>query len=327
MNNDEKRAYAEYLALTAAYYKRRYANDNIALQYLARSKEIFDNVKGYEAIKCNVLYNIAASNTLLGRCDEAKENIKVIAQMFNRELVDKSDIIYLYLSEGRLFLIQGKYHEALERVNKAIETFINNGVNSQDLLLTNSYLLKASILNNLDQYKEAYAQAQQLYEMHKLVKREDHEVFGRIYTQMAKSELGLGKIDEAMDHITKAIAIFIADERRNPKEANYSEDPDLAASYVVQGDIYFVQDNLKQAVEFYKKAQLIYFYLYGDRSKNVAHMSYLYTQGAKAACKAEDLYNYKTFGEAQVREFGINHTGTISMFEYCKQYNMDLLAK
>ena len=102
---------------------------------------------------------------------------------------------------------------------------------------------------------------------------------------------------------------------------------DLAASYVVQGDILFVQDNLKQAIESYKKAQVIYFYLYRDRSKNVAHVSYLYTQGAKAACKAKDLYNYKTFGKPQVKEFGIDHPNTIAMFEYCKQHDMDLWAK
>ena len=327
MSNDEKRAYAEYLASIGAYYKRRCANDNMALQYLTRSKEIFDNIKGYEAIKCNVIYNIALTNALLGRCEEAEDNIAVIEQMFNDGVVDKSDIIYLHLSKTRLFFTQGKHHDAIVQVNKAIEIFIGNGVNSNDLLLTNSYLLKSSILNELGRYEEAYTQARQLYEMHKSVKREEHEVFGRIYTQMARSELGLGKIEKALEYVTKSIAIFLADEQRNPKEADYSEDTDLAASYVVQGDIFFVQDNLKQAIESYKKAQIIYFYLYRDRSKNVAHVSYLYMRGAKASCKAKDLYNYKTFGKSQVKEFGIDHPNTIAMFEYCKQYDMDLWAK
>ncbi|WP_239832640.1 hypothetical protein [Rickettsia endosymbiont of Culicoides newsteadi] len=56
-------------------------------------------------------------------------------------------------------------------------------------------------------------------------------------------------------------------------------------------------------------------------------MSYLYTQGAKASCKAKDLSNYKFFGKLQVKEFGINYPNTVSMFEYCKQYDMDLWAK
>lgn len=49
--------------------------------------------------------------------------------------------------------------------------------------------------------------------MHKSV---NQEALGYIYTQMAKSELGLNKIDIALDHINKAITIFLADERRNP---------------------------------------------------------------------------------------------------------------
>ena len=56
-------------------------------------------------------------------------------------------------------------------------------------------------------------------------------------------------------------------------------------------------------------------------------MSYLYMQGAKAACKAKDLYNYKSFGKPQVKEFGVHHHNTIDMFEYCKNYNMDLWDK
>ena len=101
----------------------------------------------------------------------------------------------------------------------------------------------------------------------------------------------------------------------------------MAASYVVQGDILFASDDLKQAIEAYKKAQIIYFYLYRERTKNVAYVSYLYTQGAKASCKARDLYNYKTFGKPQVKEFGVDHPNTIAMFEYCKQHGMDLWAK
>ena len=40
--------------------------------------------------------------------------------------------------------------------------------------------------------------------------------------------------------------------------------------------------------------------------------------------KSKDLYHYKCFGEPQVKEFGKEHHNTIAMFEYCKDYNMDL---
>ncbi|HJD64317.1 MAG TPA: hypothetical protein LFW13_04900 [Rickettsia endosymbiont of Sericostoma sp.] len=127
--------------------------------------------------------------------------------------------------------------------------------------------------------------------------------------------------------INQAISIFLANEHKNPKYADYSEDPDLAASYVVQGNILFAQNKIKEAIKSYNKAYSIYYYLYRDNRKNVAQVSYLYTQGTKAACKARDLHSYKFFGKQQVKEFGIAHSNTVSMFEYCKQYNMDLWTK
>ncbi|WP_341749758.1 hypothetical protein [Candidatus Tisiphia endosymbiont of Sialis lutaria] len=112
---------------------------------------------------------------------------------------------------------------------------------------------------------------------------------------MARSELGLGKLDHALEYVNRAITIFLADEHRNPKGADYSEDINLAASYVVQGDVLFAQDNIKEAIKSYNKAYTIYYYLYRDNRKNVAQVSELYSQGAKAACKARDLHSYSQF--------------------------------
>jgi hypothetical protein len=324
MSNEEKRAYGQYLTNIGGYHKRRFVDDNTALKYYLKAKKVFDDVKGHESIKCNLYYNLAFANISLGYIDQGKNYIKMVEQLFDHGLVDSSDRVLLHLAKVRLFFIQGEYFNALKEANITIEAFTKNGIDSNDLLLTNIYLLKAEVLNVIKKYEAAYVQTQQLYKMYKPVKKEDHEVFGRIYTQMARSELGLGRQNKALAHIKKAIAIFLSDDRRNPKKADYPEDPDLAASYVVQGDIFFVQDNLKQAIESYKKAQIIYFYLYRNRSKNIAHISHLYTQGGKAACKANDLYNYKIFSETQVKEFGVNHPNTVTMFEYCNQHEMDL---
>ena len=326
MNNDEKAIYSEYLAIIGGYY-RRLANYNTAVHYYIKAKEIFSNVNGYQAFKYNVLLCLGKSYLALGRVEEAEKNIKSSEQMFNDGLVDKTDIGLLYFAKARVLFIQGKYHESLEETNNAINIFKENGIKSDDLYFTGPYMLKAEILNILQNYQEARDQLKQIYDIQQASKKEDHEIFARIYTQIAKNELWLGNIDKALEYITKAIELFLADEQRNPKEAEYLNDPDLAASYVVQGNIYFFQDNLRQAIESYKKAQIIYFYLYRENSKNVAQVSYLYKQGARVACKAKDLYNYKAFGIPQVKEFGVDHPNTIAMIEYCKQYDMDLWAE
>ena len=315
MSNDEKARYADFLQSIARYYRNRDADFNKSMQYIMKAKEVYEGVKGYEDIKGDLYYQLVMNELKIGNISSVNEYIEKLKNTnFNNNI------------ESMLFYLQGKYELALERIDAATKIRLNK-IKSNDLVLTANYLLRAQILNCLGEYQKAYFQAEQLYNMHKPNKKEDHLIFGRIYIQMAKSELGLGNINKAYDYITKAIAIFLADEKRNSKSNDISKDLDLAAGYVVQGDIFNTQNDLKRAIESYKKAQVIYFYLYRDRSKNIAHVSYLYMQGAKTSCKAKDLYNYNKFGKPQVREFGVNHPNTVDMFKYCEQYNMDLWTK
>jgi len=327
MANDQKARYGAYLGIIGSYYRHRYADYEKATEYFVRSAAVFDKVHDYEFYKFNIICQLALINVGLGKIQELSQNVQQLEEMLNSDSIDREDIAFAHYIKTRLLVIQGKYFGALEQINNAIEVVIKNGLNPNDLFLTSFYLLKVDVLNSLSRYQEAYVQTEQLYNMHKPSKREDHQIFGRIYTQMARAELGLGDIDKASDHITKAVAIFLADEKRNPKTGEVSEDPDLAAGYVVWGDILTARGNLKEAIESYRDAQKIYFYLYKNNSGNIAQVSDLYLKGAKAACKSKDLYHYKAFGLPQVREFGNEHPNTITMFEYCKQYDMDLWAK
>ncbi|WP_375333486.1 tetratricopeptide repeat protein [Candidatus Tisiphia endosymbiont of Xenochironomus xenolabis] len=324
MNNDEKYAYIRYMQ-TIGLYHISYSNYRAARECFIRGQEIFENVAGYESYKWTLFYSLAICNIILGQVQEAEKNIQIMEKMSNEGLMDQSELSYIHILKAQLLFIQGKYTESLEQNSKTIENFIKNGLSPDDLFFIPLYTLKIEILNYLGKYQEAYEQAKKLYNLCKHCK--DPEALGCIYSVMARSELGLGMLNQASEHVNKAISIFLVDERRNPKNADYLEDPDLAAMYVVQGDILFTQDNIKSAIESYNKAYTIYYYLYRDNRKNMAYVSYLYSQGAKAACKAKNLFSYKFFGKPQVKEFGINHPNTVSMFEYCKQYDMDLWAK
>ncbi|MCC8398946.1 MAG: tetratricopeptide repeat protein [Rickettsia endosymbiont of Labidopullus appendiculatus] len=326
MNNDEKYTYADYLYLIGGYHVS-YFNYKTAMEYFIKAKEIFEYVKGYEHLKWSLFFNLAICNITLGQIQEAEENIQIIEKMFDEGFTDKSDIACIYAAKAWSLFVQGKYIESLEQNTKTIEAYIKNGINPDDPFLMTAYIFKAELLNYLKEYQQAYTQLKQLYNLYKSSQKESPEILGRIYTEMARSELGWDSLDQASNHINQAISIFLADERRNPKGADYLEDSNLALSYVVQGDILFAQDSIKEAIKSYNKAYTIYYYLYRDNRKNVAQMSYLYSQGAKASCKAKNLHSYKFFGKPQVKEFGINHPNTASMFEYCKQYDMDLWAK
>ncbi|WP_375331338.1 tetratricopeptide repeat protein [Candidatus Tisiphia endosymbiont of Oplodontha viridula] len=325
MPENYKFYYSRYLG-AIGIYNRLIRNFETAISYFTKSLEVLytlDNDEGNDALKFNLIHQICITYIDIGEIKLAEELLIKIEKLATQEV---EHIFTIYFLKACLFYAQGKYNKALEYRDQSIELLIKNGFRANDLYLSRTYIYRAMVLNCLGRYQEAYAQAQQLYNTHKKLIGYDSDIkFSCIYTEMAKSKLGLGKVYKASEYINKAI--LLAEENNNSENINYSKNSDLAATYVVQGDIFFAQDDLKRSIESYKKAFVIYHYLYGDRSKNIVQVSDLYNHGAKAACKSKDLYNYKFFGKPQIKEFGIHHPNTVDMFEYCKQYNMDLWIK
>ncbi|MDD9338007.1 MAG: tetratricopeptide repeat protein [Rickettsiaceae bacterium] len=318
----QKERYARYLHIISVY-NALLTNYEETISYSTRALKVLDQINDDNSFtKLSLISNIAGSHASLGNTEITGQYIKQMDQLG----VNESNILVMYNLKGYLSFLHGKYDEALDYYNKIIKLGIKNGTSPNSAYFTSSYLSKAVILNCLGRYQEAYDQIRQLYDIQKSIQKGSY-VFSRIYTQMAKSELGLGKVDKAFKHINKAMAIFSTNEYKKTQTAHYLQDLNLAKSYVVQGDILFAQNNIKQAIESYKQAFTIYHYLYKDKSKNIAQVSDLYNHGSKAACKSKDLYNYKFFGKPQIKEFGIHHPNTVDMFEYCKQYNMDLWSK
>ncbi|WP_425364007.1 tetratricopeptide repeat protein [Candidatus Tisiphia endosymbiont of Hybos culiciformis] len=328
MSEHQKYHYARYLGVIGAYNRMSLANFEVAISYLTKSLKILDDLNDCAALKFNFNSQLSQSQASLGNIKITEELLGKMQELF-KQGVQTSDVFLIYSLKASLFFIQGRYNEALSYIDKNIEVLTKNGLCTNNRYLTAPYLLRAAILNYLGRYQESYVQIKQLCDMHHLqiegVTYTSKQV-ARIYTQLARSELGQGKMDKCLDHINKAIVMYLA-KSRDIVDTNYYENPDLAASYVVQGEILFAQDNVKEAIASYKKAYAIYYHLYKDNRQNIAQVSYLYSQGAKAACKAKDIYNYKFFGKPQVKEFGIHHLNTVAMVEYCKQYDMDLWTK
>ena len=311
MDNDQKARYADFLQGIARYYRNRYSDFDTSMKYSKEAEEVYRNVTGYQELKADLFYQLALNDLKVGNTKSAQDYIpKPKGTPFNDNV------------EAMLHFMKGQYIHALTSIDNVIKKRLKK-IKESDLVLTSNYLLRSQILNFMGNYQEAYKQARQLYNMHSS-KNDDHIIFGRIYTQMAKSELGLKKINESLEHISKALKIFLKDKDVSSKDDDYSENLYLADCYVVQGDIYLAKNNMKKAISSYRDAQKIYFYLYKNRRGNVEQVSYLYTQGAKASCASKDYYHYKCFGEAQVNEFGKEHANTIAMFEYCNKYNMSL---
>ncbi len=296
MNNDEKSRYAAYLELIGTYY-RNSLNNQLAIQYYAKAKKVFEDVRGYENYKNSTVLWLATTNTLLGKIQEAEKDIQDIEQMFNKGLNDKSDIGIMFSAKAKLFFIQGKYITSLELINKAIESCIKNGLQPDDLIFINPYLSKAEVLNYLKKYQEAFAQTEQLYRMCKPSKKEDNEVFGRIFTQMSRAQLGLGNAKEALDYAKKARAIFINDPSRpnNSLEIAVSPDIYLAKACVAEADALSALGQNDKAAKSYLDAENFYWNNYRENMGNVDEVSSMYLSAAKASCHLHEKAWYIKF--------------------------------
>lgn len=322
MRDQQKRHYAGVLGLIGAYYKEN-SDFKTAAIFFTKALAILQKIPTHDTIKYNYISNLAMCQLLLGDINLAQDTFHKRNTLSE---VNQAEINFtIYFDKFLLLFINGKYFEALEAINQHI-ALITKFIPPEEPMLIMDYIFRLKVLNYLAMYQDAHIQAEKMFNIYKGYTI-NPRIFASILTQMAKAELGLGNTDKALKDIQKAIGVFINDERRNPKNANYIDDPDLADSYVTQGDTFSTLGKLQAAIVAYRKAQTIYSHLYKNNSKNVAHVSYLYLQGAKAACTKQDLFFYKAFGKPQIKEFGIEHPNTIIMLKYCKEYNMYLWSK
>lgn len=312
MNNEEKFAYAAYLGRIGWYY-RTWSNPKKAIEYDTKAKQVFEEVKGYDSIKCNVVFGSAISNIQLGNLEEAEKNIQIMEAMFNQNLVDITDTATIYYAKSKLFNIQGKNYEALRRINDTINACIENGMKPQDLFLTGSYLIKVDVLNNLKKHQEAFSLLEQVYDMNKSSKKEENQVFGRIFTQKSRAKLGLGDVTEALEYAKKAKAIFFNDTTRPNKEIIISPDIDLAKTFVAEGDALVLLNQNEEAVDAYATAENIYWNNYKENMKNVYEISNMYLAAAKASCALPKKFWYKKFRNNQIEKFGADHPNSIKI--------------
>ncbi|MGX6960976.1 MAG: tetratricopeptide repeat protein [Rickettsia endosymbiont of Pentastiridius leporinus] len=215
-------------------------SDNIEIitqnaeNYNIKAKKIFEEVKGYETFKSNIIFGLAISNIHLGNLKEARENIQIMENMFNQNLIEKSDAATIDYAKAKLLSTEGKFDEALKQINNTINACIENGMKPQDSFLTGLYLVKVDILNNLKNYKDALTLLEKIYTMKKPQEKEEHQIFGRIFTQMSRAKLGLGNTKEALEYAKKAKMFFLNDPARAGNNIDMSPDVFLAKAFAVE---------------------------------------------------------------------------------------------
>ncbi|HJD62719.1 MAG TPA: hypothetical protein LFW14_04025 [Rickettsia endosymbiont of Degeeriella rufa] len=151
--------------------------------------------------------------------------------------------------------------------------------------------------------------------MNKLVKKENHLIFGRVFTQMSKAKLGLGNVKEALEYAEKDKTIFISDTNRPNKEIITSSDTSLAKAFVAEGNALASLNKNDEAVEAYSTAENIYWNNYRENMKSVDERSIMYLNSAKASCHVPLRSFYKNFRDHQIKKFGEKHPKSIEILK------------
>lgn len=301
MNNDTKAAYSWYLALMGMY------EDSV---YFNKAKVVLQEVKDYPRMETGVYDIIALTEISRGNIAATEEIIPIIEKINAQNLGEVNANRLLYV-KARIFLAQGNYKEALNFINKVITA-------EQDLMQHSSggiyYVLKSEILNYLQNFQEAYQIMTELYK--KEHNRNTNEyLIARILTQLARSELGLNKIEEARSHASLVEKILLT-KPENATPPQDSKDTELASILAVIGDISAATNNFKEAIEYYETAEKIYRNAYKTNFGHLDNVSYLLLQGVKSSVKLNDKFWYKHFSSTLKRLFPIDHHRVKELLDY-----------
>jgi predicted negative regulator of RcsB-dependent stress response len=311
MDNDAKARYAAFLRTVGRYYIMKLKNPPKAAKYNDRAIAVYDQVQGYESFKIDAIYQSILNNLRVGDTKEIAMNIQGIEQIKNSSSINKNDAEFIYFaSKAELFYLESKYHDAMEENEKSIQAALNSGIDANNSMLTNRYLLKTKILNATAKYLIAQNQITQLEKMSLGAGKNNNEIFGRILTQVANVKLGLGNLIDAQKSIDDAITIFLNNE-------NQEENVELASAYNIKGDISLKKKNEQEAITYYNKALKIYQDTYNERIRNIVQISNIYAKAAKAAYINHDLNNCQNFLELQTKNFGPEHFNTLQIKEFC----------
>lgn len=313
MDNDTILSYARYLSINGGYCKTRLANWHKALEYYLKAQKVFVQIQGYPNIKCNLLYNIANSYIALGQIEDAKTELNRISE--SNEFSDEVKGKEARIIKSKLYYTIGDQELALMESHKEIKQVLKSGIQHDDIYLTHNYLLRAEILNTLGKYEEAKKQLEALYDMHVVVTMLNHEIFGRIFTQMSRAELGLGKHETALEYAEKAIKIFIADPSRPNKNIATSYDTELAKAFFAKGDALSAMGQYLQAMQEYLNAELLYWNNYKDNIGNIDEVSRLYLSAVKCCCHLDNKKMYIRFHDQHIRYFGSTHPRSIEILK------------
>ena len=240
-------------------------------------------------------------------------NIKKAEEIIKKYPNINLDSSLILLVKARQLLHEGNYEEALAEITRLLKL---SSYLSQDTYTAPAYILQASILNYMGRFGEANEISSRIYEQEKKIIRNDHQIHALALVQMARAELGLGEQKRSLLYARLAKRILIDDKIRDNENLQTSQDTELADAFVAEGNALLSLGDQLNASNSYSEAANIYYNRYRLNLPMVDEASYLYLQGAKAACKLADKIQYNNFKHLLLSNFGDNHSRSMELLKY-----------
>ncbi len=178
------------------------------------------------------------------------------------ELAKKNDyvggIASLNKGRGSLFILEGKYALALDKLGTAQSMFRQL---NDSLKLAKTYLLLGNIYSISDNYKESlryYRNAQSLFE-----ELEDYKLQAAINNNIGSIYWKQGLLDSASLFFNKSLLTYL----------DYDDQEKLATNYTNIGLIYAGQNNFEKAIEYYKKSNKAFIELNRTYNQSINYLN------------------------------------------------------
>lgn len=325
MKDTDKANYAEYLMYIAEYRDFAYSDYLRALKYFKKAKVLAESLKNYLELKFQIYSSLAQVYAFGADFKNTEDLLKVADDIVQNNPSLDLERGFLWFIKSRMYLLQGKYDEALDAINKCKEAYAHFPEGTYTAPI---YISKSEILNYMSRFQEAYDTSTKVYKQEETNIKGEHELHARILVQLSRAELGLNKNIEALEHAKKAIDIqgihnaLIGD---NVYANSYNMD--LAAAYAAYGDALFATGaDSKEIIDAYNKASVIYFNRYRENEFKSEDVRDLFWNAAKNLCKlvkkdsVTEKAWYSTYKD-KLNEYWPKHPQTLELKNIEKTYN------
>lgn len=313
----DKVTYAEYIIDIGVYEdfaKTDYIN---ATRFLEEARNVLDNISGYPEVKFTVYAQLAQIYAFGGDLVNSENKLNVIEQLISSHQNVEFDLGLYWFIRAKNYLSQGYYDKAKYAIEKNIEVESHL---PQNTFTAPTYILQSEILNFMGLFSTAQQISKRIYDQETNSIKDEHEIHSRILTQLSRAELGLGKFDEALIYIDKAINILTKkDKITDSVELSNSHNTDLASALLVKAEILASMGNQLLSLEFYSMAETVFYNRYRNNMYNLDNVGYLYAMASEASCNLGEPFWYNKFSNKLIKQFGKNHPRTQQVLAKCQK--------